>query len=271
MKFKKGLLGLALAGAAFLIPVNAFAQIGTEPYYFTPKLLYSYTKMDDFSSSVNFVGFDHSSGKYKDKDGHDNTFGGGLSVGYDFYSYTGTPIRLELEYLYRGKAKNNFPSKLTAFSVGAGGINMHETSHQMETKIQTLMANVFVDFHNETVFTPYLQAGLGGAYVDTNLRSNDNFLMSHPNGNLYRDNHSYYGSQNDWNFAWNLGAGFAWQLNEYLALDLSYRYSNFGNADFGTHGFQLSDGSGVIGSSIGKGTVKLNAHEAILGLRITSF
>ena len=305
MKFKQSVLGLALAGALTLCPAAAWAQQHPiEPYYLAPKLLYSSQSMDDFSSKGRYGGkFDHSTGTYKGKDSSDNAFGGGLAIGYDFGVYGSTPIRLELEYLYRGQTKGSYGDKLTRdddngdhWSTAIAG-----SRHTFQANIHTVFANAYLDFPNDSNFTPYIGGGIGGAYVDAKTTIRQTAVLGYEgyytNPTVNNDysyvtpafSHKYSGQQNSWNMAWNLGAGFAYQVSDNIALDFNYRYSDFGEADFGTQGYYIT-GPVVnpdwkvgdpdieknlygqkLGNYSGKSKVNLTSHEFILGLRFTGY
>lgn len=310
MKFSKTVLGLALAGAVALSPAAASAQQHPiEPYYLSAKILYSSQSMDDFSSRGKYTGyFGHSTGTYKGKDASDSSFGGGLAIGYDFAVYGAAPVRLELEYLYRGKAKGKYGDKMTRVDDygDSPATAIFGSNHSFEANIHTVFANAYMDFHNDSNFTPYIGLGIGGAYVDAKTTIRQTFAMGDSRGyNITDDNyyyitdgyiregtHTYYGQQNSWNVAWNVGAGFAYQVTDNIALDLNYRYSDFGEADFGTTGFGLSGAAKNpsynkntdppdqtippniatnLGGYSGKSKVNLTAHEFILGLRFTGY
>ncbi len=311
MKLKHGIVGLALAGAVTLGASGPAAAQNrpAEPYYFTPKITYSHTMIDDFNGQATFKEFETTSGVYKGKDSTDNTYGGGVAAGYDFGAYSEYPIRLELEYLYRGRITGDYPTQVTMLD--SSGQYM-TSSYSMSATIQTVMLNAMLDFPTDTAFTPYIQAGLGGAYVNARVRSTFDGAIDHPSKSYYTDQaattadnrygvtHSYKGEQSDWNLAWNAGGGFAYQLTDTMALDLGYRYSSFGKADFGSSGYRLDgpvknedfdpnqpatgtppkwtggknpqniDGADLGGAS-SKAKMKLDAHEVILGLRFTGF
>jgi opacity protein-like surface antigen len=101
-----------------------------------------------------------------------------------------------------------------------------------------LLANAYVDLGTYYSITPYLGAGIGGAY----LKWDD------LNNNISGSTTVHQGTQ-DWRFAWALMAGASYCLTENLDLDVGYRYSrieggrmfeyNFAgpgfDEDFGTH------------------------------------
>jgi outer membrane autotransporter protein len=258
MKLTKGILGLALAGALTLCGASPAAAQNSpaDPYYFTPKLLYSHTMYEDFSAHTSGWGGDL--GKYKGTKKNDDTMGGGVAIGYDFGAYGEYPIRLELEYLYRGKTSADYGPR--------GKTNGNDAQYKLTSDIHTVFANAYLDFPTDTSFTPYVQAGLGGAYVDADFKGKRPLIFG---------NDSLSGSQADWGFAWNVGAGMAYQFSDTMAFDLGYRYTSFGDdISLGTSNhINVIDGSNgdILGSIKGSGKVKMSAHEVILGLRFTGF
>ncbi|MFC1813251.1 outer membrane protein [Thermodesulfobacteriota bacterium] len=105
-------------------------------------------------------------------------------------------IRLEEEVAYR---KNSFD---------AGGAY----------DALSLLINGFCDIEINSAFSPYLLAGIGFAQVSIDDLSVAGFTRS--------------GSQNDTVFAYQLGAGVAYDVNEILTVDLGFRFFMAVNPDF---------------------------------------
>lgn len=201
----KKLLTAALAAGALAMAAAPALAFDMEGLYFTPKILYSYQKGD-----LSRGGSDSHSG-----------FGLGLEAGTTLTYLGSLPLRGEVEYVYRNKAK--FAKSSYDFDVTAHGF----------------LANVFLDIPTGTNITPYVGGGLGLAYLKTTY-----------------DGVGVSTSHNDWNFAWNLGAGAALALTDSIALDLGYRYVDLGRADSGC----VSDG---------KPNADYTAHELSVGLRFS--
>lgn len=89
---------------------------------------------------------------------------------------------------------------------------------------QTLMVNAYYDFKNETDFTPYVGGGVGVAFVGENS-----------------------------NFAWNVGGGVGYKINDDFTASLGYRFVGLGE-------FEDKDR---------KTSGMLYSHEVMLGLRYT--
>lgn len=255
----KSILGAVLAGALTLGSTMAFAQSG--PIYLTPKLLYSHQMIDSFNGSLGSAEnvFD---ADYNGPDKTDNVFGGGVAIGYDFGAVGYAPVRTELEFLARGESEADYKNQIVGRSLGQNIF----ASHSLKSKVYTLFANVYYDFANDSAVTPYIGGGIGGAYIDSNYSS------LYTSNALRAGSMDANGSQNCWNFAWNLGGGLAYQISDTMAFDLGYRYSDFGQVDTGGTPKQwLTDSAGNTYALRAKGKADMSAHEVILGLRISGY
>lgn len=193
--------------------------------YLAPKFLMSFQNTGNLSrsSALKGAGLDNYS---------QFTLGGALAAGYDLWPQHMLPVRIELELALRGNSKENW----------TGG-NKEVKGTWNST---TLLANVYWDFHNESAFTPYVNAGLGMAFnyagYDVAVGST-NFSMD----------------EQRTNFAWNVGAGLAYSINESISVDAGYRF-----LDLGT-----TEASATIGQNRYKIETKPYNHELMLGVRFT--
>ncbi|MCH9753679.1 MAG: porin family protein [Alphaproteobacteria bacterium] len=80
-----------------------------------------------------------------------------------------------------------------------------------EYKSKAVFLNGYYDFKNDTLFTPYVTAGVGFA-----KNSIEKLPADHT-------------SKSNTNFAWNTGVGSKVNVSKNVDLDVSYRYSNLGN------------------------------------------
>ena len=167
-----------------------------------------------------------------------NTVGGGIFVGYDFYPQFQVPMRTELEYAIRSNMTKTWDQQ----------INGSTASFKGEWGVQTLFANAYWDFHNSTAFTPYVGGGLGLGFVKTKYTAD-----------VDGDGDSGSLTQYDTVFAWNLGAGCSYAFTENLSADLAYRFVGLGYTDVSK---RADDNKVSIGSAP-------YANEFSLGLRYT--
>ena len=82
----------------------------------------------------------------------------------------------------------------------------------------TLFANLYYDFRNDSAFVPYIGAGIGMSF---------NYLGF----DLHRGGSAVSRDESTTNFAWNLGAGVAFNINEHFAIDAGYRFVSLGYND----------------------------------------
>ncbi|MBU1228687.1 MAG: outer membrane beta-barrel protein [Proteobacteria bacterium] len=165
------------------------------------------------------------------------TVGGAL--GYNF-SGMGLPVRAEAEYLYHDQFKYSSANGTAATSTGA---------FTSKIDIHTLFANFYYDIKTNTAFTPYVGAGLGVAWIKQKAAGN----FANTNGAAWNNNGNFDATS----FAWNLGGGVGYSLNDSITLDLGYRYTSFGDAK------KASNAAGTLNFQP-KG---ITSHEALLGLR----
>ncbi|MDR3320486.1 MAG: outer membrane beta-barrel protein [Desulfovibrio sp.] len=198
---KRGIAVFVLA-FALLLPDMAAAE-GTG-MYLAPKFLMSFQNTGEMSRSsyLQGTGLDQY-GQF--------TLGGGLAAGYDFWPQQMIPVRAEIEFVLRGNSEKSWSSN---------GKNVTDIKGTWNNS--TIFANFFWDFHNNTTFTPYIGVGLGMAFNYT--------------GYDYTDYDSTRYSMDDHftNFAWNAGAGVAFNFNDSFALDLAYRFVGLGYNEVST-------------------------------------
>jgi opacity protein-like surface antigen len=125
----------------------------------------------------------------------------GLAGGYNFGMF-----RLEGEIGYQ----INDIDKVSACSGGYCG------SGNASGNVTALsgLANVYIDFVNSSPVTPYISGGIGVARIDINDFKIEGTLI---------------GDADDTVFAWQVGAGVAFAINQHFTIDLKYRY--FATAD----------------------------------------
>ncbi|MBQ9453263.1 MAG: porin family protein [Desulfovibrio sp.] len=180
----------------FSMALPALAMAESTGLYLAPKFLMSFQNSGevDRSSSLAGSGVDQY-GQF--------TLGGALAVGYDFWPQKMLPLRAELELALRGNSETTWD-----------GGPMEEVKGTWNST--TLFANLFWDFHNTSIVTPYLGAGLGLAFnyagYDFTTRNGDRFS----------------GDERTTNFAWNIGTGAAFSINDHFSVDASYRFVGLG-------------------------------------------
>ncbi len=154
----------------------------------------------------------------------DDVLGGSVAAGLSMMA-PGGAVRGELEYNLNGEAKKSM------------GVTSANIPGEMKLRSQSLMLNAYYDINTNSAFTPYVGAGIGFAKVKAKLTSS----VMNTNADSTK-------------MAWQVGAGVAYALNDNVAIDLGYRYTDMG---------EYSKPLGV------DNTYKLDvhSHEVLLGAR----
>ncbi|MDR2572801.1 MAG: outer membrane beta-barrel protein [Desulfovibrio sp.] len=192
--------GIALMTLIFALLASVPAAAEGTGMYLAPKFLMSFQNTGTMSRS-----------SYLQGSGLDSysqfTLGAGLAAGYDFWPQQMIPVRAEIEFAMRGNSEKSWDA--------GDARNVRDIKGTWNNS--TLFANLYWDFHNSTAFTPYVGGGLGMAFNYTGYDFRDNTTRStHSMDDHYT------------NFAWNLGAGVAFNFNDSLALDVGYRFVHLG-------------------------------------------
>ena len=231
----------------------AMASAQMSGIYFTPKVGYSQLQVGSHEWIESYVSWLPINYDVSDKYSNGQAVLG-LAVGYDFNPVYKMPIRAEIEYAWRGKdekANNLYDDGLSA---------IHET---IEVESQSFFVNTYFDFHNSTSVTPYIGAGLGFARVAWERHRTEV-------GGPLSSGQEFSAELKETNFAWNVGAGMAWTINDHLSLDLGYRYADFGNIkeinDTYIPDVPFMGSGGLIRVTQ---DIDLTSHEVLLGLRYT--
>ena len=135
------------------------------------------------------------------------TLGGALALGYDFWPQQMLPLRAEIEFAMRGNSEKSWDSHFDGDSISTKGL----------WNTSTLFLNLYYDIQTGTPFVPYIGAGAGLAFNYVEYTGHNNTTGEH--GSV---------SDNFTNFAWNVGAGVAYNFNENFAVDLGYRFMMMG-------------------------------------------
>ena len=155
----------------------------------------------------------------------------GGSGGYDFGF-----VRLEGELSYKRAEFSRVRDQVTGdtFVRADGGIGVF-----------AVMANGFVDLHNNSPVTPYIGGGIGFATLH---RDDITAIQSGAGRRLL------YPSDDDTVFAYQAGAGLEIALNRRLSLDLGYRYFATDTATFDNDVFTTTN-------------IKFESHNFAAGVR----
>lgn len=189
---------IALLVMALMLSFSTLARAEGTGMYLAPKFLMSIQDTGTVSKSWSLAG-----------SGLDEysqfSLGGALAIGYDLWPQQMIPLRFEVEFALRGNSEKKWEDNGVMLSSVKGVWNN-----------STLFGNVFWDFHNDSSFTPYIGAGLGIAFNYTG------YDFTTHNGEKFSIDDRFT------NFAWNAGAGVAYNFNDMISLDASYRFVGMG-------------------------------------------
>jgi opacity protein-like surface antigen len=134
--------------------------------------------------------------------------GGG--VGYEWNNW----LRFDATVEYRAK------SELTAFGSYTNGGGTFGDQYHGYLKSWLFLANAYVDLGTWDCFTPFVGAGIGGAY---------NTLSDFTDIGIGTSGRGTGRDTSSWNFAWALYAGITYNVSKTFKVDLSYRYLDLGS------------------------------------------
>ena len=170
-----------------------------------------------------------------------DTFFTGFGVGYEWNSW----LRFDVTGEYRGKTQVNARGVYNAQGLG--------DAYQGYLKSWVFLANGFVDLGTWNCFTPFLGAGIGGAY---------NQLADFVDMGIGQTGAGFGRNSAEWHMAYALYAGVGYAVSKNLKVDLSYRYLNYGS---------ITDTIDCIGGCVPDSYKfgNLYSHDFMLGLRWT--
>jgi opacity protein-like surface antigen len=150
-----------------------------------------------------------------------------LGAGYRFNSW----FRADVTGQYRGNT--NFHG-LDLISYPNGGATGYGSDLYSGQKSEWLfLANGYVDLGTWWCLTPYIGAGIGAARVQIANFVDQGVAYLYPPGSGVGPSLVSAATGSQWNFAWALHAGLAYQINPDVAIELGYHYVNLGNGTTG--------------------------------------
>ena len=178
----------------------------------------------------------------------------GLELGYRINKNFRTSLSLD----YRPNFKNSYSTSTNEPTPHLGVIQKDATAiESYHTKVKSLVAmlNVYYDITQVSNFTPYLTLGVGVASNKTSSSMNATHALLG-----YNKTTDYIKATNN-SFAYKVGLGSRYSVNNSVELDLRYQYVDLGRFKTGA---SVSCNGNYINEAAKNG--KLKAHEFILGL-----
>ncbi len=240
---KKSLASAALFTAVVLVPGMANAadllvdppiiqapEVITQPaggWYLRGDITYDVHSMENPTYSVPAPG-ELSFASADLEDSFDLSLGIGYQINENFR------VDLTGEYVFSSDFNGTTgPRPIACSNAGAAqvGTSCSSTDTTSYTAFKVL-ANAYVDLGNFSGLTPYVGAGIGGAYVSWDGLTNTEICVDGAGacGGLANFVSNHPGTES-WRFAYALHAGFAYDLTSNMKLDLGYSYSHISGGD----------------------------------------
>jgi opacity protein-like surface antigen len=141
----------------------------------------------------------------------------GFGVGYALNNW----FRFDVTGEYRTKAKVNAVGSYTEFCPAGRCFD----AYQANQSAAVFMANAYLDLGTWWCITPYVGAGVGGAY-NRITGITDTGYISGPGTSAFGFSSADTGN---WNLAWNVQAGLTYNVSNNFKVDFSWRYLNLGS------------------------------------------
>lgn len=158
-------------------------------------------------------------------------------------------LRLEGEFIYQNMSRDMSGSYTwNEYDALSGTRVFGPTPNQFAESDSTvnvfgLMSNLAYDFKNKTAWTPFVVAGFGISWINSDATVEETVLYSDPFGILnatpaQENSPALYGTA----FAWQFKAGLNYAMDQHMSFDLVYRL-------FGTTEFEHQNGSIITNNS----------------------
>lgn len=194
-----------------------------------------------------------------------NAYSAGAGIGYKVNYWFRTDLILDYRSQIHAVGSGATPCAIVLPSVitGLPTIGPETCTGHFDTEIRRwdLLANGYLDLGTWEGFTPYIGAGAGATWAQTNQSVNFTFGNGLPcqagcaiGGNVFA-NFDRSQSNTKYQFAWALMAGVAIAMTDHAQLDVGYRFLDLGS---------FTGLSSVTGASV---TTKVRANELRAGVR----
>jgi opacity protein-like surface antigen len=160
-----------------------------------------------------------------------------FGVGYQFNSW----LRFDFIGEHRNSAKFKVLGSYHEFCPGGVScFDLYDGSHGAEV----FLANAYLDLGTWWCLTPFVGAGLGGAYNTVSTVTDIGFISNGTTGFGYSS-----ADLSGWNFAWAAHAGLAYNVSSNLKLEFAYRFLSLGSVrtpvvNCSSNGCQVTPNSG---------------------------
>jgi opacity protein-like surface antigen len=229
---------LTLAGASALLTTAATAAdfppaIPQPQYVQAPPVVGGWYLRGDVGVGIqNFTDFPHTqtndafvwpaSWRIDQKDMKSAAFVG-FGIGYSWNNW----LRFDVTGEYRSKVPFKVLGSYTEFCpAGARCFDLYDGNHSAVVGL----INAYLDLGTWWCVTPFIGAGVGGAYHTVWSLTDVGLIADGTTGFGYADTNSF----SKWNFAWALHAGLGYEVTSKFKVEFAYRYLNMGDVQTST-------------------------------------
>lgn len=165
-----------------------------------------------------------------------------IGVGYKFTD----SLRSDLTFYY---GKINYKGSRTEQTPSV------KTNTAVAQKITTMaaMANAYYDFNLNDTFVPYITAG-AGLGQNKNKGLNRTVIKNFTSGKQSTITETFKAKKSKISFMWNAGGGVLLNMSKNIAVDIGYRYTDFGNISVENFGAKQG------------GKQKIKGHQGLMSL-----
>jgi opacity protein-like surface antigen len=142
----------------------------------------------------------------------------GAGIGYSWNNWLRFDVTGEYRSDVKFKAAGSYDN-----GVGSRSFDLYDGDHSAVVAL----ANIYVDLGTWWCLTPFVGAGIGGAYHRTSALTDVGLNTGGVGGSAFGFSNQ---DHTNWSLAWAAHAGLAYSVTPNLKLELAYRYLNMGNA-----------------------------------------
>jgi opacity protein-like surface antigen len=180
----------------------------------------------------------------------------GFGAGYQWNNW----FRFDVTGEYRTQSKFKTIGSYTEFCPGGRCFDVYDGSQSA----WVMLANAYVDLGTWWCITPFIGAGVGGAYTKSAGLTDVGYITG-PGTTGFGYNSSDYSK---FNFAWALHAGLAYNVTNNFKVELAYRYLNMGDVQTAIIDCAGTGcGSGTTGPRASYTMTNFDSHDLKLGMR----
>jgi len=176
-----------------------------------------------------------------DRSSYSDAYFVGVGVGYEWNHW----LRFEFTGEYRAKSRFSAVASVPA--------PFQLNTYEGHIKSWLFLANAFVDLGTWNCFTPFVGVGIGAAW---------NQIIDFRDVGIPTGGRGYGRDTGQWDFAWALYAGVAYNVTKSFTIDFTYRYLNLGAF---TDKIDCVGGCG--GPPLSYHIDKVHSHDFMIGFR----